>query len=79
LFKNPYDPKEDLTPEERVFLKDVLWRINSRRFASELSGAGKDSAKAKQLQQSQKWFWVPLMKADLASRLTGDKIKDAVV
>ena len=79
VFKNPYDPKEDLTPEERVFLKDVLWRINSRRFASELSGAGKDSAKAKQLQQSQKWFWVPLMKADLASRLTGDKIKDAVV
>lgn len=32
LFKNPYDPKSKLLPEEREFLKDLLWRINKLRF-----------------------------------------------
>jgi hypothetical protein len=50
MFKNPYDPKEDLTLEERNFLKEVLWRINKRRFAKQLSGVSKDSEQAKKLQ-----------------------------
>ena len=79
MFKNPYDPKESLTSEEREFLKEVLWRINQRRFSKELAGASKNSERAKALQKTDKWFWVPLVKGEFASKLTPEKIKDGII
>lgn len=79
MFKNPYDPKEDLTLEERKFLKEVLWRINKRRFAKQLSGVSENSEQAKKLQQLDEWYWVPLVKAEFASKLTAEKIKDGII
>lgn len=74
LFKNPYDPAEDLQPAERQFLKEVLWIINRRRF--NLEGFDENSKEVKEKMSDPKWFWVPLMEAQTSSKLTTEAIKE---
>lgn len=68
LFKNPYDSKSSLLPEEREFLKDLLWRINKLRFRLS-DNESENSDKVKELKKLKKWYWVPLTEATAASKV----------
>ena len=68
LFKNPYDPNSKLLPEERVFLKDLLWRINKLRFRLG-PNESENSDKVRELKKNKKWYWVPLTEASSASKV----------
>lgn len=67
LFKNPYEANSSLEEGERVFLKEILWIINKRRF--NLYGKSEASNEVIELKKTNRWFWVPLQEADLASKL----------
>lgn len=67
LFKNPYIASSSLEDGERAFLKEILWTINKRRF--NLKGKSEASNEVIELKKTNKWYWVPLQEADLASRM----------
>lgn len=76
VFKNPYDGNSKLMPEEREFLKDLLWRINQLRF--KLEGESEDSQKVMDLKKQKRWYWVPLAEATQASKIQQTKPADLV-
>lgn len=76
VFKNPYDQNSKLLPEEREFLKDLLWRINKLRF--KLDGESESSSKVQDLKKQKSWYWVPLAEATQASKVQQTKPSDFV-
>ena len=76
LFKDPYDPSSDLTAEERTLLKKALWIINKRRF--KLYNKTESDPEVEALKKTTKWFWVPLMKGDMSSRMNSEYIKETI-
>ena len=75
MFKNPYDSSSNLDPDERAFLKKVLWIINKRRFNIKTQ---EDNKKVDELKKLDKWYWVPLMKGTMSSRLSSGMAGDAI-
>lgn len=67
LFKNPYVADTSMDDGEKTFLKEVLWIINKERF--NLHGKSEGSNEVIELKKTNKWFWVPLQQADLASKM----------
>lgn len=74
IFKNPYDPNEDLKPEEREFLKKALNIIHTTR-----TGVSMSEEETKQyIEKNSSYFEVPLQRAETASKLQNkESIKQA--
>lgn len=76
IFKNPYDSNSKLMPEERAFLKSLLWKINKLRF--KLENELESSQKVQDLKKQKSWYWVPLAEATQASKVQQTKPADFV-
>lgn len=76
IFKNPYDQNSKLAPEEKEFLKGLLWKINQLRF--KLEGESENSQKVAELKKQKSWYWVPLAEATQASKMQQTKPADYV-
>lgn len=80
LIKNPYDKTNDLTEDDRIFLKSILWEINKYKCTdSNLDRKWKYDQHEKEimnsewfkentLQQESSYFYLPLSKASRFDR-----------
>ena len=70
LFKNPYDPNNNLKDYEREFLKKVITRLRKIRIGvDDITGKSQNEIN-KIIEKDDKFFWVPLAKASKSTRVT---------
>jgi hypothetical protein len=70
LFKNPYDPNNNLKDYEREFLKKVIARLRKiRTGVDDITGKSQNEIN-KIIEKDDKFFWVPLAKASKSTRVT---------
>lgn len=79
VFEDPDDMTNNLTNEERSFLREVLWIINRRRFKLEKYDRNSDVVKEKKRAAGQKWFWVPVQEAAGGSKINSEYFVENII